>query len=184
MRLEGIILKVSICFSTTNSLPSKVIRWLTKANISHSYLKVYDQTFGTNLVLHADFDGIQIDLFDKFSINNFTVVEYEIDDPRLDEAIKKNLWYLGKSYDYKKLFNFAWAVIFKRWFIRKIKDPISNPRSLICVDFILYAINYSKICKLPIGYMYTNEFESWCFENHESLGWKRTTFDDTPKWLK
>jgi len=83
--------KVTIGFSTTNGLMSRTIRWFTKARISHVYLKIYDQTFGTELVVHSDWDGVQFNLFEKFSIDNFTIEEYEIDDARLDEAIKKNL---------------------------------------------------------------------------------------------
>ena len=147
-------------------------------------MKVFDQTFGTHLVVHSDWDGVQFDLFEKFAIKNFTVEEYEVDDQRLDDAVKKNLWHLGKSYNFKKLFNFAWAIIFKRWFVRKIKDPTSDVKQLICVDFILFCLNSADITKLPIGYMYTSEFQKWCQDYHESLGWKKTTFNDTPEWLR
>lgn len=177
-------MKIQICFSTTNGIHSKLIRWFTKANVSHVYLKIFDQTFGTYLVLHADWDGVQFDLLDKFSINNFTIEEYEIDDPRLDEAIKKNLWYLGKAYDYYKLISWAWVIFFKRWFVRKIKDPIKDPKKIWCVDFVLYAFNSSGITHLPIGYFTQKDFQQWCLENYQSLGWIRKIYDDTPKRLK
>ena len=177
-------MKLAIGFSTTNSIWSKLIRWFTKANISHVYLKIWDQTFGTHLVLHSDWDGVQFDLLEKFSINNFTVEEYEIDDPRLDEAIKKNLWFLGRSYDYKKLISWAWLIIFKRYIVRKIKEPSKDPKKIICVDFILFPTNEAGLTHLPIGYLTPIDFGKWCKENYESLGWTRKIYDDTPEWLK
>lgn len=177
-------MKVSICFSTTNSIFSKIIRWITKAKISHSYLKIWDQTFSANLCLHSDWDGIQIGLLEKFTIDNFTVEEYEIEDPRLDEAVKKNLWHLGKFYNYYQLFNLAWMIILKRWFVRKIKEPAKDPKKIVCVDYVLYVFNEAGITHLPIGHLTTADLLKWCRENYESLGWKRKTFDDTPKWLQ
>ena len=178
-------MKVSVCFSTTNSLASRVIRWLTSSNVSHVYLKIFDQTLGTYMVLHSDWDGIQFDLFEKFSINNFTVEEFEIDDPRLDGAIQKNLWHLGKFYDYRKLISWAWLIMFKRWIVRKIKEPTKDPRKIICVDYILYVLNEANLTCLPIGHLVTADLLKWHRDNYENLGWKRTTFEENwPGWLK
>mgnify|MGYP001562927720 CR=1 FL=1 len=177
-------MRASICFSTTNKSISKIIRWFTNANVSHVYLKFYDQTLGTNLIIHSDYGGVQIDLLDKFIINNFTVEEYEINDPRLDEATKKNLWHLGKYYSYKKLINWAWLIIFKRWIVRKVKEPVKNPKSFICVDYLLYLLNDSKIIYLPIGYFTPHNFLIWCQNNYEKLNWTRHIFDVKPMWLE
>lgn len=177
-------MKLKIGFSTTNSIWSKIIRWITKANMSHTYIKFYDSTLGTDLILHSDYSGVEFDLAEKFHISNFVIEEYEIDDARLDKAIKNNLWHLGKRYDYYKMFNFIFFIMFKRWFIRKVKNPIVDVKKILCVDFILYALNDAEITQLPIGYMTPTALSKWCYENYEKLGWKRKTYDDTPQWLK
>lgn len=177
-------MKIKIGFSTTNSIWSKIIRRLTKANVSHTYIKFYDSTLGTDLVLHADYSGVQFELAEKFDIGNFTVEEYEIDDTRLDKAVKNNLWHLGKKYNYYKMFNFIFFIMFKRWFVRKMKNPIVDAGKIICVDFIFYILNDAEITNLPIGYIAPKLFSKWCQENYEQFGWKRKIYDDAPQWLK
>ena len=177
-------MKISLCYSTTNALYSKVIRWITKANVSHVYIRFYDETLGTDMILHSDMPGVVFNMAEIFSIKNFTTEEYEIEDERLKEAIKNNLWHLGKSYHYFKLIDWAVFIIFKRWLVRKIKNPVSNPKKLICVDFVLFILNDAGITHLPIGLMTPIDLLQWCKENYEKLGWKRKVFDDTPDWLK
>lgn len=166
-------MKISVGFSRTNTLISKLIRFFIKGPISHVYIRFYDKTLKSPLILHSDFSGVQIDLADKFDIENVAIEEFVIEDPKLDDAIRKNLWHLGKKYSYVKLWNWAWIIIFKRWFVRKVKDPALDPKKLICTDFVLYILQASKICDIPIGSMTPSEMRSWFEENHEKFGWKR-----------
>lgn len=177
-------MRLSICFSTTNAFYSKIIRWLTGGSASHVYIRFFDQTLGTEMILHSDMPGVVFNLAEEFKIKNFTIEEYEIDDPRLDQAVKNNLWFLGKSYDYYKLINWAWIIIFKRWFVRKIKDPSKDPKKIVCVDYVLYIFNEAGITCLPIGYLTPADLLSWCRENYNNLGWKQKIFDNTPEWLR
>ena len=157
---------------------------MTKANTSHVYFRLFDQTLGAEMVLHSDMPGVVFRLFDEFKIKNFTTEEYEINDERLDQAVKDNLWHLGKKYHFFKLLDWSIFIIFKRWLIRKVKNPAAPVKKLICVDFLLYILNQAGITQLPIGYLTPKDFQKWCLENYESLGWKRKIFDDTPQWLK
>jgi len=184
-------MKIALGFSRTNTLVSKSIRWFTKSQVSHVYIRVYDLTFKTYFILHSDMPGVVIDLAERFDMENTVLEEYIISDPRLDEAIRKNLWHLGKKYDYLKIVNLAWAIILKRWFVRKIKDPIVSPKALICVDFALFILNDAGLTNLPIGYMTQRELKEWAAKNHETLGWKRvihdnskTLFDHVKEFLK
>lgn len=157
---------------------------MTSATISHVYIKFFDQTLGTEMILHSDMPGVVFNLAEEFKIKNFTIEDYEIDDTRLDQAIKNNLWFLGKKYNYFKLIDLTFFIIFKRWFVRKIKNPVSNPKKIICVDFVLFILNEAGLTQLPIGHLTQKDFQQWCYENHESVGWKRKIYDDTPEWLK
>jgi hypothetical protein len=171
-------MKIALGFSRTNNLPSKLIRLFTKGQVSHTYLRIYDTFFQQYFVLHADWDGVKIELADKFDLENNAIEEFIINDKRLNDAIRKGLWHLGKKYDYIKLFNWAWAIIFKRWIVRKVKDPVVDPKKLICVDFDLYILNDAGITNLEIGHYNPKEFLEWCRSNYEQLGWKRISYDE------
>ncbi len=164
---------IKIGFSTTNSWYSKIIRWFMKSNVSHSYIKIYDEFLKTSLVLHADFVGTVIVHSEVFDLTNIVVEEYEINDSRLDDAIRKNLWHLGKRYDWYDMYQWMLVLMFKRWFVRKVKDPMESPKKLICVDFILYILNASGIAKFPIGLLNPQMFMEWCQNNYQNFGWKR-----------
>ena len=118
-----------------------------------------------------------MDLAEKFFIDNIPIEEFEVDDKRLDEAVKKNMWHLGKKYDYYKLFNWAWSIMLKRWFVRKMKDPLKSPKKLICVDFILYIFNEADITRLPIGFLTPIDLHKWCLENYKEMSWVHHLFD-------
>ena len=96
-------MKIVVGFSTTNSLISKIIRSFTKSEVSHSYIRVYDEFLKTPLILHADWGGVMFSHAEKFDIENRAAEEFIIDDTRLDCSIKKNLWHLGKKYHYKHM---------------------------------------------------------------------------------
>jgi len=165
--------KIAIGFSRTNNLPSKIIRFFIKSPISHAYVRIYDKFLKTSLILHSDWGGVQFDLAEKFDMENIAIEEYIINDNRFDDAIRKNLWHLGKGYAYIKLINWAWAIIIKRWFIRKVKDPITKPSKLICSDFVLYILNSTGIVDIPIGSMTPADLRQWFENNHKCYGWKR-----------
>src|SRR4030042_2869142 len=126
---------IALGFSRTNTLASKIIRLFTKSQVSHVYVRVFDKFFKVSLILHSDWGGVQFDLAEKFDMENQAIEEFIINDARLDAAIAKNLWHLGNGYAYIRLINWAWAIILKRWIVRKIKDPIMDPSKLVCTDF-------------------------------------------------
>ena len=176
-------MRIALGFSRTNNLPSRMIRWFTRSQISHTYIRLYIPTFRKHFILHADWDGVKFDLAEKFEIENIILEEYIVDDSRLDASIIKNLWHLGKKYDYIKLFNWAWAIILKRWFIRKVKDPVIDPKKLICTDFAIYIFNGAGITNLKIGHMAPADMVDWCRQHYESLNWKRIVRDEGKTFL-
>jgi len=179
-------MKLAIGFSRTDFLPSKLIRFFIKSPISHTYTRFYDKTLKTYLILHSDFGGIQLDLSEKFDSENIATYEYIIDDPKLDDALRKNLWWLGKGYNYKRIFSWMWAIILKRWFVRKIKNPKVSPKSLICVDFILYILRDAGLCDLEIGLNTPKELLAWFEANYEKNNWRKVirNIDDSQTFFQ
>lgn len=169
---------VKIGFSTTNRIYSRIIRWFTKSNVSHCYIRLYDEFFDSEVVIHADMVGVILILSSKFDQENITVEEYEVHDRLfLKRSIKNNLRHLGKKYDWWNLFNWIWVIIFKRWIKRKIMNPMEDPKKLICVDFVLRVLNEAEITSLPYNLFNPTSFRDWCRENYKKLGWEKTTED-------
>ena len=176
-------MKISVGFSTTNTFFAKAVRFFTNSTISHTYIRFYDKTFKTHLILHSDFGGVQFSLGDRFDSENIVMYEYVINDPRLDEALTANLWHLNKNYHYRKISSWMWMIVLKRWFVRKLKDPIpiGNPKKLICTDFVLYILNRAKITKIDIGSMTPEDLLKWFEENYKDMNWKKVVRSDEPK---
>lgn len=166
-------MKIRVGFSTTNSWISKTIRWFTKGNISHSYIRFYDDFLDEDLVMHADWPGVLIEPAALFEATNIVIEEFEITDPRLKGSIKYNLRHLRKKYDYWNLAYWAKVITFKRWIKRKIKKPVENPTRMICVDFCLFILNRAGITNIAYNSLSTTEFREWFIDNYEEFGWKR-----------
>jgi hypothetical protein len=166
-------MKVNIGFSTTNTWISRIIRWFMKTNISHSYVRIHDDTFGVDLVLHADWPGVVIWPAQKFDKENVAIEEYEIDDIRLQASVRTNMRLIGKKYDFLNLIGWMPVIIFKDWFKRKIRNPLDDPKRLICVDFCLHITNDAGITSLPYNVLNPKELRQWYQDNYEKNGWNR-----------
>ena len=179
-------MKVAVGFSKTNFLPSKSIRLFTKAQISHTYIRFYDRTLKTYLILHSDFGGVQFSLADRFDAENIAVYEYIISDSRLDDSIRKNLWHLEKGYSYKRIWSWMWLIILKRWFVRKLKAPTTSPKSLICVDFILYILQDAGLTELEIGQLTPADLLVWFEANYKKNNWTKVirNIDDSQTFFQ
>lgn len=181
---EVTYMKLSVGFSRTDSLISKTIRFFLGSNISHTYLRIHDDFLGTPLIIHADWNGVEIihaDLFDK---ENIIIEEFEIVDERLDKALKKNLRLLGRRYDYLVLFGWAWTIAVRRWVKKKIEitidDPTSifeDPKKIICVDFIIKVLNDANVVKLRYKNYNPKSLNEWMNEHYSSFGWIKRTLE-------
>ena len=144
------------------------------SEISHTYIRLDDSFLGTSLIFNADLPGIVIVYAPYFDAQNVAVEEYEIDDPRIEAAVKNHFRLLGKKYDFVNLFGWAWVITFKRWFKKKMLNPIDDPKKLICVDFVLKITNDAGITpNLPIGQMTPAMLHKWFESNYKECGWKK-----------
>jgi hypothetical protein len=167
-------MKIRVGFSTTNGLLSKTIRWFTgNADVSHCYIRIYDEYLQVPLILHADWIGVIFEHAELFDKNNLVIEEYEIDDARLRVGLRKNLRLLKKSYDWKDIISWALALKFHRWFKRKLKDPISDPIKIICVNLIMRVLNDSALTDLAVGSLHPQTFCQWFRDNYKICNWKK-----------
>lgn len=166
-------MKINVGFSRTNSIFSKLIMMFMSSNISHCYIRIEDSVLGVPVVIHSDFVGVVIEHADIFDKRNTAVEEYEIVDDNLDASIKSNLRFLGKGYDWMALFGWAPIIIFKRWIKRKIKNPTTDPKKLICVDFVLHVLNEANITTIPYGFLTPKDLREWMNEKYKELDWNK-----------
>lgn len=166
-------MKFRVGFSTTNSLWSKLIRKITGSNVSHVYIRLEDDFLGAQLIIHSDLHGVAIDYLDTFKQHNQILVEYEMEHEDFEKVIKKNFRFLGKKYDYKLLLSHWFFIIFKKYFTRKIQNPLKDPLKLICVDFCLMILNELEITQLPLKILVPDDLCKFLNEHHEKNNWRK-----------
>lgn len=166
-------MKFRVGFSTTASLWSKLIKLITKSNVSHVYIRLEDDFLGAQLIIHSDLYGVAIDYLDTFKQTNKIIVEYEMEHNNFEKVIKNNFKFLGKKYDYSLLFSHWWFIIFKRWFTKKIENPLVDPLKIICIDFVLRILNELEITQLPYKVLTPKDLCKFLNDHHEKEGWRK-----------
>lgn len=138
--------RISICFSTDpKSWVSKLIRWFTRSQCSHTFLLVEDEpTFGT-LIVESDSGGVQVTTPARFDFKTNVVVgrvtpEFDLL-PALRAAMDAEL---GWKYDYAGLVGMAW-VEFWRWLKVKVTNPLHRPKSLFCSAFVVTVLKQAGV---------------------------------------
>jgi hypothetical protein len=133
-----------IGFSTGKHSPvSALIRWFTKANVSHAYVIFYDPTLDDEYILEADTRGFQPMRYSQFKKNNNVVMEL---DPHVEmgAAIRMaDRWVGEQSYDYEGFFSMV-IVIAARWFKKKIKNPFHSPHSMYCSEAMTKLLQFAN----------------------------------------
>lgn len=167
-------MKIRIGFSTTNMWFSRLVRWFLGAQVSHSYVRFYDPFLEMNLIVHADLPGVIIEDAVEFCKINTIIEEFEIEDDRLREILSMNLKFLRRKYDWWNILGWAWVIAFKRWVKKKIKNPVEDPKKLICVQYCLRFL--SPIVEIPIEDLNPKSFREWMNEVYEKYNWKKSTY--------
>lgn len=173
-------MRLTFGFSTSNSFLARCIRYFTKSEISHTYIRFYDPFLETEFVFHADFPFVLMEDWQLFKIHNKIIHEFEIDAPKVKSSIIQNLKMLRTKYHTWHLIYWAWVITFKRWIKKKIKNPLEDPKEIICVDFNLYITNRAELTSLPYDYYVPNTMFKWMEGNYEEDGWKWTIKDGNP----
>ena len=128
-------------FSTTNKLISRLIRWITRAEVSHTFLIV--ELYGQPWVAGAEFNGLVLMPVHKFQRNNTIKAVCKV--PELtDKHLEKVMDSIGEAYDYGGLIGGIFPQI-GRWLKQKWKNPWANPKAMICSEFVTMALQECKL---------------------------------------
>jgi hypothetical protein len=127
---------VRIGFSTTNQWISRLIRWVTDAEVSHVFLIYNDNKLDQDMVLDVAFSGYRVLPLDLFARHNTIVhvVEPAVD---LTPGMRVVARWLGRPYDWRAF------VAFSRWFRSLRNNPTENPKAIICTEVVVHALRLS-----------------------------------------
>lgn len=123
-------MKIKIGFSTSNSWVSRLIRWATDSDVSHTFLLV--EIDGIEFVAEASFSGFRLILMRNWIRGNEIVDIIEPLVP-LDKGWLVAEDWLGESYSWTGLIGYGWVVIGRK-LKRKFHNPIHESKSLFCSE--------------------------------------------------
>lgn len=127
---------VKIGFSTTSQWVSRLIRYWTNAQVSHSFLIYRDDKLEQDMVLDVAFGGYRVLPLDQFARTNtiLHVIEPGVD---LTVGMKVVARWLGRPYDWRAFVGFS------KWFRSLKRNPTENPKAIICTEVVVHALRIS-----------------------------------------
>jgi len=131
-------LQITIGFSTTNKLMSRIIRWVTRGNVSHAWIAFYDHCLDTRLVMQAETWGYEVRPWERWQRENILIAEFKT---QQDMTISLR-WIapaLGAKYDWTSAF-FSGV---KRWLGRWVKSHFNSPKKLMCAEAVIRFLQHS-----------------------------------------
>ncbi len=132
---------MTLIFSTSKSLISRLICWFTKSPASHVMIGL--EIHGIPMLLHCTAGGVQVTPRTKWFRDSELVAEYTFR-PDILEGLRYAFMQLGVKYDYVSLLGFIPVLLF-RWLRVKIKNPLASAKSMVCSEFILHVDHAHKI---------------------------------------
>jgi hypothetical protein len=132
-----------IGFSTPRSFNpvSALVRRFTNSEASHCFFLYWDDDFQCDMVLEAHELGFRLITWPRFVKKNRIV---EVVEPAysLDPGFLKLGEWVGSAYDFGGLIGQAF-VQFGRWCKRKVRNPLSSPRSMFCSESIARCMQWA-----------------------------------------
>jgi hypothetical protein len=130
--------EICVGFSTTNKLLSRIIRWFTGSQVSHTFL-CFDWKFSDGakipMVLEASFEGLRMVPFERFLTQSKLVALLPLNGVTLGQ-LKPLLERLGTPYDAGGLVGNI-IVRMGAFFKKAWKNPIADKNALFCSEAVV-----------------------------------------------
>lgn len=131
-------LGITIGFSTTNKLISRIIRWITRGKVSHSWVAYDDFTLGLRMVLQAEAWGFEVRPWARWCRENIWVAEFRLINGAQHSALRKRAREIGEKYDYKSAIVAGVISWFRRWVRAKFSfRSHRTPGKLMCSEAVV-----------------------------------------------
>ena len=172
---------ISVCFSTTNHLVSRVIRFVTRSEVSHALLTYQDETLGKVMVLEAVGVGFRMVPWTKWRQGNTLVARFGVVRGAPGEAISQEVQVralqalaglLGEEYDTLGALGYVFKRLFKYAF-KKLRNPFQSPHKLFCSEAVALFLRYLKLLpeKLDPAFQSPGDLLSLCWDISKSSGY-------------
>lgn len=130
-------LGITIGFSTTNKLISRIIRLITRGKMSHAWIAYDDFTLGLRMVMQAESWAFEVRPWQRWVKENKWVAEYRMINGRQHAALRRRARDLGAKYDWMS----GLLAGVKAWFQRWMKSgfsfrPSRTPKRLMCSEAV------------------------------------------------
>lgn len=135
-------MNVKIGFSTSDWWVSRIIRFFTRAAVSHTFLLLEGTSLG-DLVLEAEWCGWKLSTRQALTRGTTRIVATVAPAMDLAPAVLTALGWLDESYNYTGLFGMAWVAV-GRWLGKKWRNPLRNSRSMFCSEAVVYVLQSAK----------------------------------------
>ena len=137
-------LNITVGFSTTNKLMSRLIRWITRGKVSHTWLAFDDPALGTRLVLEAEWYGYFPKSWEVWKKKNILVSEFRLIGPDAAKALQDIGPKIGTKYDWVS----AALVGAWKWFGTWLRKRLRSPKRLMCSEAVISVLKkagYSSV---------------------------------------
>jgi hypothetical protein len=139
-------LAVRICFSTSTSLISRLIRYFTKSKFSHAFLTRWSQDWLGWLGVGSQLGGWMEQAGENFETGGVSVVHcLVLPNINIWEGLRKNRKLLGAPYDIGGLLGMSWVEVLWRLFKLKVKNPLNSRKAWFCSEIIVKILKDSGL---------------------------------------
>lgn len=140
-------MNIIVGFSTGKTILAKLIRWITRSSVSHTYLKMRT-TFEKPefLVYQASGLSVNIENFENFQkhANIIEEINYSVSAVKYEEIVHYMVDKMGRPYSIKQLIGMLW-VLFGRSIGLKWRNPFRDQdHSFVCVELICRALDIPR----------------------------------------
>lgn len=133
-------LNITVGFSTTNKLISRLIRWVTRGKVSHAWIAFNDPTLNMRLVMQAEAWGFEVRPWRRWKRQNRLVAEF-VPKKDLTESLRWIARSLGVKYDWHS----AFLAGLWRWLGVWIRGRFSSPRKLMCAEAVIRFLQHGEV---------------------------------------
>jgi hypothetical protein len=128
-------LNVTIGFSTTNRLMSRLIRWVTGGKVSHTWIALDIEPLGQRFVMQAEWHGYELRPISRWRRENIWVAEFTPLGAPLELPVRRRARSLGCRYDViAAFFSGIWTWLKSLGVAVRIR---STPRRLMCAEAVI-----------------------------------------------
>lgn len=161
---------ILVGFSTRRkNLLSRLIRWGTNSEFSHTFLSYDHDLYKTSIVVEASLRGIIEMAFTKFIASADTVLMLSPPEgTKLEKGMPAIASTLGDGYDGLSLFGRVFVIVAK-WFGKKIRNPLGNVKRDCCVESVIRCLVEAEA--LPPIIDAEVESPQSLYEILKALGW-------------